>query len=200
MKLESAFQSALRETVQPVLAQAGFSKKGAAFRRSDAEVVQVIAIQKSRKSTTEQIVFAVNLGVASKQLLQREEVDSASVTAEECHWRQRLSAGDPAGDSWWSVHDARSAQEAATSVAQALHDRGLPAVSILSNDLALRDLWLSGRSPGLTDVQRLLNLAVLTSRLGPAEDAQEVVQLLKQVYESNPLPAIMNYLRHVGAV
>jgi hypothetical protein len=199
MNLESLFQAALRETIQPLLKSAGFSKKGAVFRRTTAEVVHVIAIQKSRRSTAASIEFAVNLGVASKLLLDREGVDPAKVRADECHWWRRLTDADTESDSWWTVDGSESARRAADTVRQILHDRALPLFATLSSDGVLRDLWLAGKSPGLTEVQRLVNLAVLTSQIGPPTEAQAALRLLKAKAESNPLPVLMNCLRQLGA-
>jgi hypothetical protein len=38
----------------------------------------------------------------------------------------------------------------------ALSRHGLAALDALNDDKSLRDLWLQGRGPGLTDTQRLL--------------------------------------------
>jgi hypothetical protein len=145
------------------------------------------------------IAFAVNLGVESKRLLQREEEDPPTVTAEKCHWRKRLTSAETESDLWLTVDGAESAYTAARATALNLRDRGLPALATLSSDAALRDLWLSGRGPGLTRVERLLNLAVLTSQIGPAEEAEAAVRVLKAMCESDPMPVVINYLREIGA-
>jgi hypothetical protein len=198
MTLELLFQAVLRERVQRFLKEEGFLKKNATFRRMKPEVVHMVGVQKSRKSSPDGIVFAVNLGVASALLLRRSQIDPSSNTVEECQWRRRLSTAESGEETWWTIHDALSMQRAGDEIVRALRDRGLSMLDDLSTDVALRDLWLSGQSPGLTDVQRLLNLAILTRELGPADEASSAIRALKQMCESTAVPAVVKYLREVG--
>ncbi|MBE7448008.1 MAG: DUF4304 domain-containing protein [Kofleriaceae bacterium] len=199
MTLDAVFRSALRERVQPFLKQSGFSKKHSTFMRMKPEVVHLVSVQKGRKSTAGEISIAVNLGVASVRLLRRSERDPLATTIEECQWRRRLT-GESKEEPWWTLRDLRSAQTVSDEVAAALRVCGLPILDELSTDAALRDLWLSGQSPGLTDVQRLLNLSVILREIGPIDEAKNVLQSLKKTAESTALPVVLNYLQEVGEV
>jgi hypothetical protein len=195
---EAAFQAMIRDRVQPFLKEAGYSKKGTTFRRINAETVHLVSLQKSRKTTRDEVQFAVNLAVGSMALLRRAEVDPATCAIEDCQWRVRLGASGLEVETWWSVRDETSAAHAAESVTGALRSHGLPALHALPDDASLRDTWLSGRSPGLTDVQRLVNLSALLQRLGPEDKAQDVISTMKQMAAERPLPILLGYLREIG--
>lgn len=66
---------------------------------------------------------------------------------------------DPS-DRWWDVSDA-SVGEVSKTVVTTVVRYGLPALDAIDSVEALRALWESGRSPGLTEQQRRRNLAML---------------------------------------
>jgi hypothetical protein len=196
---DDPFKTLVQDWVQPPLKQAGFTKKGGTFRRLGPDVLHLVVPQRSVKSKGGEVVFTVNLGVASLRLLRREEIEPGSCSWEECHWRERL--GRLAGmenDFWWTIHDAASVPVAGAQVSKWLRTQGVSALDALRDDAALRDLWHSGRSPGLTEAARLLNLAVLLGQLGPAEEVSAAVGALKRATAVNPLPAAVTYLREIG--
>jgi hypothetical protein len=194
---DKAFQRAIRERVQPFLKLKGFSKKDGTFRRTLGVVVHVVTFQKSGKSTADEITFAANLGVASCRLLERGGETPAAVGVEGCHWRRRL-VREGTTETWWNVCDEATAARSGDEVAGALRIQGLPSMEHLCDDRALRDLWISGDSPGLTDVQRLVNLTVLLQSLGPAAELSAVLGKIKQMVIANPLPILLTTLREAG--
>jgi hypothetical protein len=62
-----------------------------------------------------------------------------------------------------------------------LLDQAVQELDSLAADEALRDLWLTGQGPSLTEFQRLRNLAVLLSVLGPEDALSRVMADLRQM-------------------
>jgi hypothetical protein len=199
MTASKAFQAFVLDRVSACLKRHGFAKKGNTFRRRRAEVCHVISVQKSGKSASEAVVFTMNLGVASLRLLARSEVEFDKCTIDDCHWRQRLASVSPrAEDVWWTVRDDASADAASAEVMAWLDTHGVAALGALPDDAALRDLWLSGRAPGLTEMQRLVNASLLAEALGPESAKSAIVRELQEMAQAKPLPAITARLRELG--
>ena len=56
----------------------------------------------------------------------------------------------------------------------------VPEISRYVSDEALRDLWLSGRSPGLGEYERLRYLAVLLKAISPGEHLEPTLEALRR--------------------
>jgi len=168
--LRPTFEAPLRERVVPILKKAGFKKKALTFRRSTSEVLQILDVQKSRNTDSRHIVFAVNLGVASLHLLQRFGGDAKRCTVWVCHLHQRVGGKPFGADHWWKVRDNATADAATDQVLLALSRQAMPLFEKLRTDVALLALWKTGRSPGTTDLQRLLYVAELTRKYGSAAE------------------------------
>jgi hypothetical protein len=169
-----------------------------AFKRSLVEVVQLVSFQKSTKSTRDQVAFAVNLGVASRRLLTVDGKEPAKLRLDDCHWWDRMSSRNGV-ETWRTVVDDVTAAQAADEVVAALQVHDLPQLDQLGADRALCSLWLSDRSPGLTDTQRLLNLVALLRAVGPAEDLKRVLEEVERKVQANPRSSLLAALRVVGA-
>jgi hypothetical protein len=177
----------------------GFRHRGNTFRLRLDEVIQIANIQRSRASTRAQVRFFVNLGVASQRLLKRQEVDPQRCSIEDCHWRDRLLSDDlrSDGDSW--VVESTTATRVAASVSEALLTHGLPRLQSLGSDAAIRDLWLSNKSPGLTRVQRLMNLCLLLKEIGPLTELPSARTELREVAERTGTSAAVLLLKEMEA-
>lgn len=79
---------------------------------------------------------------------------------------------------------------ASAEVEEWLEAHGILSLDALPDDAALRDLWLSGRAPGLTEMQRLVNASLLAEVLGPASAKSALLRELEEMARTNPLPAI----------
>lgn len=199
MSADEFFQGVVRPVMNACLKQHQFTRSGNVFRRQRTEVCQVVSLVKSGKTTSDLAVFTVELGVASLRLLARSGVDSRRCSIEDCHWRERLGMlGPRREDVWWTVRDEPSAHSASTEIVAWMESAGLPALEGVADDSALRDVWVSDRSPGLTDVQRLLCLSVLLETLGPRSTMVEVTGELKRMVAAKPIPAIVTRLRELG--
>jgi hypothetical protein len=168
------------------LAPSGFVADGDIVTRKMHDTVIVIEVQKDRKySTKDEIRFTINIGISVDAL---REVGAAAggpsssdvPSPEKCHWRQRLGYLLPAQrDLWWSVCDEQTAQAVCDEIAAGLTDTALPKVEAIASSDALVNAWREGRGQGLTEYERLTNLARLLMALGRKEEAQVAVQSLE---------------------
>jgi hypothetical protein len=167
----------------------GFSRRGYSFvKRHNGNGLLVHFQVWKERSTAAEIIFTVNLGVLSKRLLwladNRDPPKVQSIG--ECHWRERLGVLLPARrDYWWSVDDTRIAGSV-TELEDALGSFGLPAMERVASDDDLRNLWLSGRSPGLTSFERLRYLSLLLVEIGPRSELDGVLAELRSQSKGMP--------------
>jgi hypothetical protein len=179
----STLMTSFVRRVKPTLRDHGFLGSGTAYYVCRGENRGIVQFQSSSWSTREAAKITVNLGVwchAVAAFDDRADDGNARITA--CHWRSRLGQFfSPPRDEWWEI-DGTARDEAVSSLVTGyLVDLALPEMDRLSCDEALRDLWLSGQSPGQTDFQRLYNLSVLVSRTGPRDQLPAVLGELREV-------------------
>ncbi len=155
----------LTKAVSEALLPGGYRRSGNTFRARNGDNWKLINLQRSTKSTKASVLFTANLGVFLARLA---EFDAATFgrapkvpLASDCHLRVRLGElDDPATERWWILDRETQLTEVTLQVTQRLETEAVPLLDKYSADEHLRDLWLSGRSPGLTKVQRLRYLAV----------------------------------------
>jgi hypothetical protein len=185
---QSQFSDAVMRVFAPALRHVGFSRKGKTFYHQEQGNWGLVDFQKSTKSTADQVLFTVNLGVASTRLLRfyAGGQDVGTPALDQCHWRQRIGALLPhPEDKWWPIR-AISVVDNLEEVSDLLMRSGIPAIRKNIADEQLRDMWLSGVSPGLTDIQRLMHLTVLLQAIGPAEQLDGILQELQRVSSGKP--------------
>ena len=174
--------------VADFLQQRGFGRRAAVFFHVRAGNWALIEFQKSQKTNADAVVFTVNVGVVSERLarffsipLKPNQLPEAS----DWHWRQRLGFLMPESqDKWWTLKPSTRIEEVSREIEAAL-EMALPEIEKHLQDESLRDLWLTGRSPGLTEVQRLKNLAVLVKALGPENRVAPILDELRRVSRAN---------------
>jgi hypothetical protein len=140
----------------PVLREAGYCKAGrCTFMAQDEETKRFVHVQPSRTTTTDYLVFTINLGVLSMTLAKRMRCDTAKHGILDCHWQERLGflMPDPQ-DRWWTASTDAEALEVGKLVADLVKTFAIPELNRLTSTQALATLWRSGRSPGLTKHQR----------------------------------------------
>jgi len=179
----------------------GFSRHGYSFvkRHNGNRLLVHFQVWKER-STAAEIIFTVNLGVLSKRLSWlTDNRDPPKVPAiGECHWRERLGVLLPARrDYWWSVDETRIAGLAA-ELEDALGSFGLPAMERVASDDSLRNLWLSGSSPGLTSFERLRYLSLLLVEIGPRSELDRVLGELRS--QSRGMPWEQTAEQHIRRI
>lgn len=179
--------------IAPVLKGHGFSRKGLTFYINRDGNYGLINFQKSTKSNSDMIIFTINIGVISRRLLQffSAEQRSTDLFVDNCHWRERIGFMLPTRqDKWWTIEANTSTEHLAEELCEYIVSLAIPEINKYIEDEALRDLWLSGRSPGLTNFQRLMNLSVMVKALGPSDELESVMRDLQQAVEGQPTASV----------
>lgn len=163
--LEAKFKVIL-DGINRMLSADGFRKRGSSWRRMAEGNCTLVEIQRSQTSAGDTIRFTANVGVISRRLLAEEDadLDVSRVTSSHAHLRERLGAFLPVReDRWWALDDATEPKVVLAEVTPLL-EQAAAFLHQHASDAQLARLWESGRSPGLTDFQRLRNLRTLGSR------------------------------------
>lgn len=159
----------LIKEIGSLLKEKGFSRKGTCFYLRQDNNWGLLDFQKSRKSTADETIFTVNLGICSGRLLGFFSPDllAQKPSIEACHWRERVGFLLPERqDKWWVIGGAEPLNSLVDELEGCLVQAVIPAIERHLSDEQLCNEWLSGKSPGLTDIQRLMNLSVLLKVAG----------------------------------
>ncbi len=162
--LDEGFDSVVLTTAAR-LKPLGFSRRGPVFRLVRDGMSGVIQFQRSTKSSRELVLFTVNVGVVCGRLLPA-RVPLRTATSMDSHVGHRLgflSSGE--FDKWWPIDLRTDAAALGTEVTEAIVAHAVPFIEQHMSVDALRTLWESGRSPGMTDGAR----RDLLARLNAAE-------------------------------
>jgi hypothetical protein len=183
MSAQAMFDALLNSVLKPDLQGRGFRAQDGIFVAQIGSNLLMIEPQKSTKSTVDRILFTFNLKVISGRLATLvDECEPVRTSCPFTHWRQRLGGLLPSpGDHWWGVSEAVPGDAAA-----ALMGLGVPAVLSVGSDESLRDLWLTGRAPGLSELQRLIYLSTLLAIIGPVDELSDCIQRLEAVERNAP--------------
>jgi Domain of unknown function (DUF4304) len=173
--------------VAPALKPYGFSRNRRTFYCRSKNNWGLIDFQRSWHSSREILPFTVNLGVASDRLLKFFSPDKIKrPTIWDCHWRIRLGYLMNKKDVWWKVDEQTSVENLGKEILPPLKNLAFQEINQHISDESLRDLWISGQSPSLTEFQRLMYLSVLLEELGPSELVEPTLMKLKQISEGKP--------------
>lgn len=183
MSVHLSFAAMLDSVVATVLEGGGFRRQGECFVSDEGPNLLVIEPQKSVKSTADKILFTFNLKVISARLAGL--VDGCQPVRATCpvpHWRRRLGGLLPKlSDYWWSFTSGVADDAIATLV-----DLGIPAIKSVGTDESLRDFWLTGQAPGLSELQRVVYLSTLLAVLGPRDQLASYTELLDTIAPTDP--------------
>ena len=199
MTAASAYTQLLK-SIERILGRAGFARTKQSFRIESNGNVGIIAVQKSLKSTADRVVFTLNVGVWSSRIAGFAGGSSQPTEIDDCHWRERIGFLLPdREDTWWTIRETDEPATVSDELRPVIEDVVVPAVMAHITDEALRDEWLTGKSPGLTEVQRLMHLAVLLKQIGPQNALSSVVAELESKSEGKPAEAIVaRHLQKLG--
>jgi hypothetical protein len=164
--------------VRRALGERGLSAKGTTFYKEveDGNVI-VLSLQKSVKSTSFRTELTLNYGVLSALIQARVQGGPfLEVDVMKAHWRKRLNEGGR--EKWFSAESNASSDELARLILTAA-EQVLPELIAHSTNAALRDEWLAGASPGITNMQRLLYAVIVVNEIGPVERLAEIVEHLR---------------------
>ena len=146
----------------------GFKKRGVLYYRDNSETRAAIQFQKSRRSTSELSLFTINISVICIPLLDPEIDDLKKMGGNEGHMRWRLGDFlDPPFDKWWELKTTTDIAALADELASLIIDHVIPLLDKYSKMNSIIQLWDSGASPGISEMQRNRYLAEL-------EDNQQV--------------------------
>ncbi|MDP9178986.1 MAG: DUF4304 domain-containing protein [Gemmatimonadota bacterium] len=188
----------LLRSVESILGPAGFARTKRSFWIQSGNNIGIIDVQKSRKSTADRVLFTLNLGVWSDRVgsFVAGGTKSHPPEVDDCHWRERIGFLLPdREDKWWTINESDDAAAVIDDVGPVMESVAVPAVIAHINDDALRDEWLMDKSPGLTNVQRLMYLSILLKEIGPQDALSGVVADLKRNSQGKLTEAIVT--RHV---
>lgn len=192
--------TALIKNIGEYLKGFGFKKKGYTFHFKIDENWVLINFQKSRKSSSERVEFTVNVGIASGVLLEF-FTDNCSTfpTIENVHLRYRLSHFiDGTDDRWWEVDQSTDLSLLANEQINVINASCIDDIKKLALDQSLIDLWQSGKSPGLTEVQRLLHLTALLFKKGKSEQYSLIKnELLEKVKGKSTAMLVKTHLKNL---
>lgn len=197
MKASLAFQQMLKECLAPMLKGYGFSKSGNTFVLNKEMNWGMINFQKSTQSTKDRVKFTITLGIASERLLRFFQIRNKRPQIINSHWNQRLGFYLPEHrDTWWTIESDISTEKLCEELKKHICDLAIPEINEYISDESLKTLWLSGHSPGLTAIQRLMNLSVLLKDLGTQEDLQAVLDELRTASEHKPVASLVSIHIH----
>jgi len=142
-----------------LLKKRGFRKSGGRFSAERADAVMVVAFQSSQMTDRNHLKVTVNLSIRLKGL------QDAWSDIGGAHWAQRVGhfMAIPS-DHWWTCNSDEEAKRAGEQIAALLERAALPEIERLASAEALRALWASGQSPGLTEKQRTDFLSMLANK------------------------------------
>ncbi|WP_457356550.1 DUF4304 domain-containing protein [Roseateles sp. P5_D6] len=142
--------------VYALLKPLGYRKSSALFRREIGDVVHLIEVQASVSNKVGDASFTVNIGVFAPELVYADVRDVTSPSIPLAQWRTRLGQLAPESqDLWWCATTRVDAEAAAKDIVERIEKHALPALAALPDLASLGSVWKSGRSPGLTERQRV---------------------------------------------
>ena len=162
--LDAAFGQVVETTAKNV-DKLGFHRRGSILRIVTQGNAGIIEFQKSTKNTNNKIFFTVNLAVICGALLEPDQPSLEKARSMGAHLRQRigmLMPGRP--DKWWEISEASTVGTLASEVSEVIATEGAPYVARYLDVNELVALWESGKSPGLTEMQRVRYLEKLKSQ------------------------------------
>jgi hypothetical protein len=153
--LDESFNEVLQTTAEKV-ARIGFVRHGAALRVIDKTNSGIIEFQKSTKSSRERLLFTINLGIICGELLEPDQPRLNKARIRDAHLRHRVGMLLPSRqDKWWEITASTDANVLAAEVSDIIVREVVPYIQRYLDTDDLIALWESGKSPGLTDLQRI---------------------------------------------
>lgn len=193
MKASELYKELIKE-ISSLLKEKGFSRKGNCFYLQQGDNWGLLDFQKSRKSTADEIIFTINLGVCSGRLLEFFSADllQQKPSIEACHWRERVGFLLPERqDKWWLIRAAEPLNPLVDELKGCLVRVAIPAIGQHLSDGQLCSEWSSGKSPGFTDIQRLVNLSVLLKAAGADSALREILEELEDKSAGKPTASMV---------
>jgi Domain of unknown function (DUF4304) len=194
MKARSAAQHTYEEFLRQFsdrLKTAGFRRRGNTTARDTNGIWHLLTFQRSQKSSKDDILFTLNVGIASERLLRLFDVHSkgnpdVTVASIRLRIQDLLPPADRNRD-WWSVDTSSECEWLATEFGAYADELLLPFFETAgASDIALRDYLLSGAPSGLTRLERLMHASAL-QRMTADKDLDKTLDELERIAEDDPV-------------
>jgi hypothetical protein len=192
MEVKKLYSEMISRVVSPPLKKLGYKKMGNAFYISVEGNWGIIDFQPSQKLVSNQITFSINIGIASKRVLNFLGFDGENHRPDiwDTQLRVRLGHLMPENnDIWWTVDQETNVDELGQLISDLVTKFAIPAIQAYITDESLRDLWIAGKSPSLTEFQRLLYLSVLAKQIGPVDILEPNINALQRLTLNKPSAA-----------
>jgi hypothetical protein len=151
--------------VAHALKSSGFERRGRILKAISKGNAAIVEFQKSDKSTKQELLFTINIGVVCGDLLDADRTDVNQVTIMHAHLRNRLGMLlENPHDTWWEVNATSDVNRLASELVTLISAKAVPYLERFRDTDALVALWESNTSPGLTAVQRSRYLSELKEK------------------------------------
>ena len=177
----------LVKQISPVLKESNFKRSANNFYLRHGDNWGLINFQKSTHSNIEEIRFTVNLGVSSGKSshFYAPDLPPRKPLIQTCHWEQRIGKLLPeANDKWWQIRPDESIDHLVHELKTCIANHAIPEITQHISDEQLVGAWLSGKSLGTSDFQRLKHLSVLRKLSGANID--NIIEELKRMSSGRP--------------
>jgi hypothetical protein len=184
-KAEAAFNRLLNN-LNRLLKPLGFRRTGQSFGRETDECWQVIGLQKSRFSDSDEVRFTVNFGVTPKALMQLRGQRLSKMPQDwSCPIRARIGELLAMNDTWWTSRNDEEFNNAYAEITPALADKAIPLFDRLKDNRGILSLYATGEIMGF-EIDRDETKAVLLAHLGMAQRAADSVKDYEARWSSSP--------------
>lgn len=143
------------------LSARGFSRDRQTFRKIANGNCGIVNFQKSMSSSKDRIIFTINIGVLYGRIVEDDDFKLSKSSVWDAHLSERVGQilADR-HDKWWEITSETNAELMFSQNIDLACERAADYVNKHLTIEAIVDLWESGKSPGLTDHQRIRYLSV----------------------------------------
>ena len=177
------YEAFIKECIHPFLKTKEYKKKKNTFYHTHSDGnVSIINFQKSRKSEKDKTEFTINIALLSFRIASFFGIQTDDFELDDCHWKTRIGHLLPEKhDIWWTIEPSTALNHLCSTIKDLLEQCVFNAIAEIHSDNNLRDLWLGGKSPGLTNIQRLICLSVLIKKIGPQEKLPLIIEEMRAI-------------------
>jgi hypothetical protein len=182
-----------------ILQKEGFLKKGNTFYIKKNDNWGILDFQKSRSSTSFEVLFTINIGISltilkkfnNENLKQKPEIEKS-------HWSERIGFLLPEKkDHWWKINNDTVLDQLTNELSELIVNIAIPEILNHITNESLEMEWLSGVSSGLTELQRYIYLTTLL-KLNNNDTLPLHIEKLKFFSKGKPYEEIAN--EHIKAL
>ena len=175
-----------------------FSKKGGNFIRESENFYEVINFRQDKYSTKEEALFAVNIGVISKKILEHRKFKFFNNLMHN-QWQNRLSGLMGNGDLWVDVNKTVHIEGLLKQVERDLTHYVLPSLQQHSDEFYIVEkLWASIESGKILPFNTAEDLLILVVKNFPQRIADAVSLLRSKIKDSNDRLFITEMMRELN--